>query len=223
LKKDMMQVIWQHGNFRLKLRGRKGIIHHYFTKSIVLRREVRLNKQAVGSINKQLLVRTLLVLAVALGMGTFMFACTRTAEHKIIGVGDRAPEVRLQSVDGKTMSLADYRGKVVLVHFWATWCPPCVEEIPTLERFYQQVVGTDIEVLAVSVDDSADVLKSFLDKNKVHFPVLRDPGGTVAGSYGTLKFPETYIIGRDGMVRYKVIGPMDWSVRTNVETVRSLL
>jgi peroxiredoxin len=173
--------------------------------------------------SRKMPVQTILVLAVALSMGTFMFSCTRNAEHKIIGVGDRAPEVRLQSVDGKTMSLADYRGKVVLVHFWATWCPPCVEEVPTLERFYQQVFGTDIEVLAISVDESDEVLKAFLDKNKVHFPVLRDPGRSAAGSYGTLKFPETYVVGRDGMVRYKVIGPMDWSMRTNMEIVRSLL
>jgi peroxiredoxin len=156
-------------------------------------------------------------------MGMFLFSCTRHAEHKIIKVGDRAPEVSLQSVDGRTVSLADYRGKVVLVHFWATWCPPCVEEIPTIERFYQQVMGTGIEVLAVSVDDNANALKTFLEKNKVHFPVLRDPGSATAGSYGTFKFPETYVIGRDGIVRYKVIGPMDWSLRSNVEIIRSLL
>ena len=167
--------------------------------------------------------KTLQVLTVALGMATFLFACTRSGDHKIIGVGDRAPEVRLQSVDGKIVSLADLHGKVVLVHFWATWCPPCVEEIPTLERFYGQVFGTDIEVLAISVDDSADSLKTFLEKNKVHFPVLRDPGGKTAGSYGTVKFPETYIVGRDGVVRYKVIGPTDWSVPANVASVRSLL
>jgi peroxiredoxin len=172
--------------------------------------------------NRSKLVRFILIL-VAFAAGTLPLACTRNAEHKIIGVGDRAPEVRLQSVDGKTMNLADYRGKVVLVHFWATWCPPCVEEIPTIERFYQQVLGTDIEVLAVSVDDSADALKTFLAKNTVHFPVLRDPGSATAGSYGTFKFPETYVIGRDGIVRYKVIGPMDWSQRSNVEVVRSLL
>ncbi len=204
------------------LRGRKGIIFYYFIWHIVLRREVPLKKQAVGNMNNQMVVRMVFVLA-ALSVGMFLFACTRNAEHKIIGVGDRAPEVRLQSVDGKTISLADYRGKVVLVHFWATWCPPCVEEIPTLERFYQQVPGADIEVLAVSVDDSADVLKAFLDKNKVHFPVLHDPSRRTAGSYGTLKFPETYLVGRDGMVRHKVVGPMDWSAPTNVEAVRSLL
>lgn len=181
-----------------------------------------MNKQTVGSINKQLLVRALLVLA-AFGMGMFLFACSRNAEHKIIKVGDPAPEVSLQSVDGKTVSLADLRGKVVLVHFWATWCPPCVEEIPTIERFHQQVLGTDIVVLAISVDDSANALKTFLEKNKVHFPVLRDPGGATAGSYGTLKFPETYVIGRDGIVRYKVVGPMDWSAPANVKIVRALL
>ena len=182
-----------------------------------------MNKRTVDSMHKQMLIPRLLLLAAALCMGTFLFACTRNTEYKVIGVGDRAPELRLQSIDGKTVSLADLRGKVVLVHFWATWCPPCVEEIPTLERFYLQVLGTDIEVLAVSVDDSADALKTFLEKNKVHFPVLRDPGGKAAASYGTRKFPETYVVGRDGVVRYKVIGPMDWSVPANAATVRSLL
>jgi len=182
-----------------------------------------LNKLVLGSMSRQTLVRSLLVLTVSFGMGMFLLSCTRNAEQKIVKVGDRAPEVRLQSMDGRTVSLADYRGKVVLVHFWATWCPPCVEEIPTIERFYQQVMGADIEVLAVSVDDSANALKTFLEKNKVHFPVLRDPGQKAAGSYGTLKFPETYVIGRDGIVRYKVVGPMDWSAPANVKIVRALL
>jgi peroxiredoxin len=173
-----------------------------------------LNKQAIGSRNNQTVVRMVLALAV-LGMVTYLFSCTRNAEYKVIGVGDRAPEVRLQSVDGKTVNLADYRGKVVLIHFWATWCPPCVEEIPTLERFYQQVLDADIEVLAVSVDDSADA-EGVPGIEQVHFPVLHDIGRRTAGSYGTLKFPETYIVGRDGMVRHKVIGPMDWSVPANV-------
>ena len=180
-------------------------------------------KLGIGSGIKRFSFKSLLVLALALGLGTILSACTRNTEQKIIGIGDRPPEVRLQSVDGKTVTLADLRGKVVLVHFWATWCPPCVEEIPTLERFSQQVFGTDIVVLAISVDESADALKTFLEKNKVHFPVLRDPGGKKAGNYGTTKFPETYVVGRDGIVRYKVIGPMDWSLRSNVEIVRSLL
>ncbi len=174
-------------------------------------------------IGRQSLHKTILVLTVALSMGMLLSACARNAGNKIIGVGDRAPEVSLQAIDGRTVRLAEYRGKVVLVHFWATWCPPCVEELPTLERFSRQVLGSDIEVLAISVDESGESLKDFLNKNKVHFPVLRDPDRAAAGSYGTLKFPETYVVGRDGVVRYKVIGPMDWSLRSNVELVRALL
>jgi peroxiredoxin len=182
-----------------------------------------LKNEAKKSSRTQVAFLVILILLVALGAGTALLSRTKSTGPKIIAAGDQAPEFRLRSIDGKTVSLADHRGKVVLVHFWATWCPPCVEEIPTLERFSQQIFGTDIEVLAISVDDSADVLKTFLDKNRVHFPVLLDPGRATAGSYGTLKFPETYIVGRDGVVRYKVIGPKDWSVRENVETVRSLL
>ncbi len=178
-----------------------------------------MNKQ----VSRQILHKRLLVFVLALCMATVLFSCTRNSGSKIIGVGDRAPEIRLQTVESRTVGLADYRGKVVLVHFWATWCPPCVEEIPTLERFSQQVLGSDIVVLAISVDESGELLKDFLNKNKVHFPVLRDPDRAAAGSYGTLKFPETYVVGRDGVVRYKVIGPMDWSLRSNVEIVRALL
>lgn len=166
----------------------------------------------------------LLLLIVLFGNGAAMLSCTKSTGHKIITTGDRAPEFRLLSSEGKTVNLSDYRGKVVMLHFWATWCPPCVDEIPTIEVFYRSVLGSDIEVLAVSVDEGgASAVAAFMKKNGAHFPVLIDANRAVAGLYGTLKFPETYIIGRDGVVRYKVIGPQDWSFPANIEKVQSLL
>ena len=169
----------------------------------------------------------LFALMVFLGVvcaGSALLSCTKSSTPKIIGRGDRAPEFRLLSSEGRAVRLSDYWGKVIMVHFWATWCPPCVEEIPTLETFYRRVLGSDIEVLAVSVDEAgADAVAAFMKKNGVHFPVLIDADHAVAGLYGTFKFPETYIIGRDGVVRYKVIGPQDWSVPVTIEAVQSLL
>lgn len=131
---------------------------------------------------------------------------------RIIGQGDRAPEFTLTTLDGKRASLSDFRNKVVMVHFWATWCPPCVEEMPTIEKLYRDFPDKDLEILAVSVDEGGpEAVRSFLKTNKLALPVLLDPGAAVSKSYGTYKFPETYILDRSGIVRYKVIGPADWS------------
>ncbi len=143
---------------------------------------------------------------------------------KIIGRGDRAPEFSLQTLDGRTVSLGDFRGKVVMVHFWATWCPPCVEEMPTLERLYRSLRTGDFEILAVSVDEGgAGAVAAFMQQNRLSLPVLLDPGRSIAGRYGTFKFPETYIIDRQGMVAYKAIGPRDWTDPANVNIIRESL
>jgi peroxiredoxin len=143
--------------------------------------------------------------------------------RKIISNGDRAPEFRLQALDGRVVSLSDFRGKVVMVHFWATWCPPCVDELPTIEKLHRTIADKDFQLLAVSVDDGAPEVAAFLKKNKMDLPVLLDPGRKTAGHYGTYKFPETYIVDRQGVVRLKVIGPRDWSIPANVKLVRDAL
>jgi len=148
----------------------------------------------------------------------------RQAGRKIIASGDQAPEFRLQAMDGSLINLSDFRGKVVMVHFWATWCPPCVEELPLLDRLYRTVVDKDFQLLAVSVDEGgAPAVAAFLKKNGLTLPVLLDPDRMIAGLYGTYKFPETYIVDRQGVVRYKVIGPRDWSDPANVKIVRDAL
>jgi peroxiredoxin len=145
-------------------------------------------------------------------------------EKKIIAKGDRAPEFRLPALDGRFVDLAGYRGRVVMVHFWATWCPPCVEEMPTLEKLYQKLKGTDFELLTISVDEgSKDVVLSFMKKHGLTIPVLLDSGKAVSGLYGTFRFPETYIADRGGVVRYKAIGPRDWGRPENERIVKDIL
>jgi len=167
----------------------------------------------------------LAILAVAVA-AVVLFAVMRQGgrETKIIREGDRAPEFRLATLEGNQASLSDFRGKVVMVHFWATWCPPCIEEMPGIERLSRSLAGKDFELLAVSVDEGgAETVASFLKRNKLSLPVLLDPGGTVSHSYGTFKFPETYILDRSGVVRYKVIGPGDWTVPENISAIRGLI
>jgi cytochrome c biogenesis protein CcmG/thiol:disulfide interchange protein DsbE len=147
----------------------------------------------------------------------------RQIGKKIITSGDQAAEFRLQALEGRSVKLSDLRGKVVMVHFWATWCPPCVEELPTIDTLYRTIADKDFQLLAVSVDDAAPEVVAFLKKHGLNLPVLMDPGRKTAGRYGTYKFPETYIVDRQGMVRVKVIGPRDWSRPENIQIVRDLL
>lgn len=171
---------------------------------------------------KQMILLIGLVLFIVLFVIGYV-AKDRQTGRKIIESGDRAPEFRLQTLDNRSASLSDFQGKVVMVHFWATWCPPCVEELPTIDKLYRTIADKNFQILAVSVDDGAPEVAAFLKQNKLDLPVLLDPGRKTAGLYGTYKFPETYIVDRQGVVRLKVIGPRDWSRPENIQLVRDML
>ena len=172
---------------------------------------------------KQRTLLSVLTPLIALFVILLSVRCT-PKEGKIIGDGDRAPGFSLQTLDGKTVSLADFRGKVVMVHFWATWCPPCVEEMPTLEQLARSIRAKDFQILAVSVDEGgAAAVAAFMQKHGLSVPVLLDPTRSIATLYGTFKFPETYVIDRQGVVRDKAIGPRDWTVPSKASVIRELL
>jgi len=175
-----------------------------------------------GSKKKVAFLAVLIVL-IALFIGGSL-VMNRKGGSRIIASGDRAPEFRLQKFDGGVVSLSDLLGKVVMVHFWATWCPPCVEEIPTLDKLRNSPLGRDFEMLAVSVDEGgAGAVAPFMQKNRLNVPVLFDPGHEVAVLYGTYTFPETYIVDRQGVVRYKAIGPRDWTDPSNMQILRNII
>jgi len=168
----------------------------------------------------------LIVVTVALAVvgALFFFGQNSGQRMKIIREGDRAPEFRLLSLDGRTVDLSTYRGRVVMVHFWATWCPPCVEEIPTLESLYRAYFGKDLEVLAVSVDKGgAGAVGQFMQKNRFALPVLLNPDQSVARAYGTFKFPETYLVDREGVVHRKIIGAVDWMSPAAQQIIQAML
>lgn len=122
-----------------------------------------------------------------------------------------APEVTVQTRSGETVRLADFSGRPVLINFWATWCAPCVEEMPSLVLMQRRMKDKGVTVLAVSVDVDDNAYRQFVKKHGVDLLTVRDSGQKANGLYGTFKFPETYVIDRKGIMRRKFIGAIDWT------------
>jgi peroxiredoxin len=123
-----------------------------------------------------------------------------------------APDFTFPGLDGKMVSLSDYKGKVVLVNIWATWCPPCVDEMPSMEKLYQKFKGENFEILAVSIDEPGlKAVAPFMKKSNLTFPALIDSEGTIKAVYGITGVPESFIIDHKGILIKKIIGPVDWA------------
>ena len=138
--------------------------------------------------------------------------------------GSPAPNIVLPGLDGKTVDLKDYRGKVVFLNIWATWCPTCRDEMPSMEKLYQELKGQAFEILAVSVDKAgAKAVAPFMKSHKLSFPALLDPEGTIAKPYGVTGVPESFIINKEGTIERIVIGPIDWFDPAIVDFFRTLL
>jgi peroxiredoxin len=124
----------------------------------------------------------------------------------------------------RPVTLADYHGKVLLINVWATWCPPCIQEMPSIERLHQRFKGTDFRVLAVSIDeDGGDKVLRFANDLGVTFDILHDQSGAIQGIYQTVGVPESFIIDRDGVIVKKMIGAAEWDSPVNATLIQRLL
>lgn len=144
------------------------------------------------------------------------------AELKVAN-GARAQPLNLKTLEGVAHDLARYRGKVVLVNFWATWCEPCRDEMPSIERLKERLAGQPFEVLAVNVDEPESRVRSFLEKTPLKFTVVLDPGKSVTKAWNARILPASYLVDRDGRVRYNAEGELDWNDARAIKTVESLL
>jgi cytochrome c biogenesis protein CcmG, thiol:disulfide interchange protein DsbE len=124
--------------------------------------------------------------------------------------GKTAEDIPL-TIDGKPSRLVDMRGKVVVLNFWASWCAPCVEETPSLVQLQQRIASRNGVVLGVSVDEDDSAYLKFIHDHDVNYPTSRDGSKKSALEYGTVMYPETYIIDRKGKIIRKIIGPQDWN------------
>jgi peroxiredoxin len=125
--------------------------------------------------------------------------------------GGPTPELELQDLAGKEHRLADYRGSVVLVNFWATWCVPCREEMPSIDKLRSSLKGKPFEVLAVNLAEPLSRIEKFVAAMPLGFPLLRDRDGTVSKAWKAKLLPASFLIGRDGRIRYVAYGELDWS------------
>ncbi len=125
-------------------------------------------------------------------------------------IGSAAPDFTVQDSQAK-VTLSQYRGQVVVLNFWATWCPPCVEEIPSLVEMQRRMKAKGVTVIAVSVDVDESAYKQFVKDHNVNLLTVRDADQKSNQLYGTFKFPETYVIDRNGVMRRKFIGAVDWT------------
>ncbi|WP_349305588.1 TlpA disulfide reductase family protein [Bacillus sp. FJAT-49736] len=135
-----------------------------------------------------------------------------SSNSKSVQEGAEAPDFVLSTLDGKTAKLSDYRGQKIILNFWASWCPPCKAEMPYMQKFYEKNKSKNITIVSVnltSMDRGTSLVQSFISKNNITFPVLLDKNGDIGKTYQAVAIPTSYIIDQNGIIRKKIIGPMD--------------
>jgi cytochrome c biogenesis protein CcmG, thiol:disulfide interchange protein DsbE len=154
-------------------------------------------------------------------IGVVLFLVLRRRAYPL-QVGATMPQVTLQEAGTGDFTLRRESGHVVLVNFWASWCPPCVLEAPSLERFAKQMQPLGVRVVGVSIDQSLPQLQKFMAAYHLTYPILRDPDQRLMRRFGTYKTPETYIFDRDGRLADKIISDTDWEDPRMIRFVEDL-
>jgi peroxiredoxin len=157
-------------------------------------------------------------------VGLSLFASLHRDPGPGLALTRPAPSLRLPSLAGGTIELSAFRGHVVVLNFWASWCPPCVEEMPSLEGLHRALGVEGLVVLGVSVDENERELRRFVERYGLTFPILRDPSGVFAAEgYLTQDFPTTFVIDHEGILRARYIGPARWDAPGALEHFRERL
>ncbi len=165
---------------------------------------------------RQKLVRGAVLAAMALGM-------LATGGAQAVAVKENAPDFTLKTLTGNNLRLEEYRGQVVLLNFWASWCGPCRQEMPILDRLHQRYEDTGFAVLGVNVEGKAEPAQDIVDKTKVTFPVLIDQAQATSKLYNLQAMPSTVVIDRDGVIRYIHRGYKPGDEAKYVEVVKQLI
>lgn len=131
-----------------------------------------------------------------------------TNDKNGIAIGEKAPDFHLETIEGEKVKLSDYKGKKVFLNFWATWCPPCKDEMPHMQAFYEEKPD-NVEILAVNIEESSSKAGEFAHQYDITFPVLLDKSGAVTEEYDVYTIPTTYVLDEEGTVSQKIVGPMD--------------
>ena len=167
-------------------------------------------------VRREMLSRCILLAALTL-------APAAGARAAVPAVGTPAPDFSLKTLAGQTVRLSDLRGKVVFLNLWATWCPPCREEMPSMVRFYERFRAQGVEIVAVSEDRDPEAVRKFVKAQGVTFSVALDDEKRVYRLYGATGVPETHLIDRKGVLRAFQMGPFDWTAPEVTKRVQELL
>jgi len=156
--------------------------------------------------------KLLVLLCCAVALTTGCSKGTSNAPGKTPSEKSQAPEISVVSLDNQQLTLASLKGKVVLLNFWATWCPPCREEIPSMMKLNTFMAGKPFQMVCVSVDEGGKkAVEEFFKNSGFSLPAYTDPSGQVSKTYGITGVPETFVIDKNGMIVKKVIGGLDWN------------
>jgi peroxiredoxin len=139
------------------------------------------------------------------------YGCGQNIPAPVLEIGKPAPNFTISDTKGKTWTLSELRGQVVFVNFWATWCPPCVKEMPAMQELNSSLPPDKFKILAILYNDAPAMAENLVAKLNLTFPILIDPQNMAARSYGLTGVPETYIIDKQGLLREKFIGPVQWN------------
>jgi len=160
--------------------------------------------------------------SIAVFLGFALLAAPAAAQVLKPWSGGATPPLELADLQGAKHKLADYRGKVVLVNFWATWCEPCRDEMPAIEKLKERFAGRPFAVLAVNVDEPEARVQKFLASLPLSFTVLLDHERKLARSWNVRVLPASYVIAPDGTVRFRAEGEIDWGTREVADRISSL-
>lgn len=141
----------------------------------------------------------------------------------VVKAGDKAPDFSIKADNGKTITARDFGGKLLLLNFWATWCPPCISEVPALNQLERTLGPDGVVILGISEDEDPTAYQNFLTRFHVNYLTARQPSKDIRLKYGTIQIPETYLIDRNGKVVEKVVSDADWASPRMIEHVKSLL
>jgi peroxiredoxin len=173
---------------------------------------------SIGKVTTNNVLRALLGAFTAVFIGLIVFSLRDTSAKE----GGRAPEFSIATDQGQRVTPVSFGGKVLVLNFWATWCSPCVQEIPSLNEFQKRFAKSGVVVVAVSIDKNPGKYRAFLDRIHVSFDTARDPQAEISARYGTFQYPETYII-KDGRVMRKFANAEDWVSDDMTQYIQSLL
>ena len=164
-------------------------------------------------------------IVVGLIAGSFVYReVTREGELGVINIGQQAPDFAIKDESGREVKLSDYRGNLVFLNFWATWCGPCVDEMPEMQLVSQVFKDRKFKILAISLDTDWSYVKKFYGEHKLDFPTYLDPGRRVSELYKVYKYPETFLIDANGSVLKHIIGhPENWSDPRVLASLRSMI